>query len=99
MIIGILGILKAGGAYVPIDPEYPEDRIKFMLEDTGAALVVSSKESFAKLPVLQHIQVIEIDGDQENFTMDQSIIRGQLFNRVSLPMSSILLVLLVSQKE
>ncbi|MBR6837258.1 MAG: amino acid adenylation domain-containing protein, partial [Oscillospiraceae bacterium] len=33
MICGIYGIIKAGGAYVPIDPTYPEDRIKFMLED------------------------------------------------------------------
>ncbi|HEU4965344.1 MAG TPA: amino acid adenylation domain-containing protein, partial [Bacilli bacterium] len=32
-IIGICGILKAGGAYVPIDPTYPEDRIRFILED------------------------------------------------------------------
>ncbi|EPR11937.1 hybrid non-ribosomal peptide synthetase/type I polyketide synthase [Ruminiclostridium papyrosolvens] len=33
MIIGILGIIKAGGAYVPMDPGYPEERIRYMLED------------------------------------------------------------------
>ncbi|WP_343745931.1 non-ribosomal peptide synthase/polyketide synthase [Chitinophaga sp.] len=42
MIIGILGILKAGGAYVPIDPDYPEERIRFMLEDTAATVIVTS---------------------------------------------------------
>ena len=36
MIVGILGILKAGGAYVPIDPGYPEERIRYMVEDAGA---------------------------------------------------------------
>ena len=36
MIIGILGILKAGGAYVPIDPEYPEERIKYSWRYTGS---------------------------------------------------------------
>ena len=33
MVVGILAILKAGGAYVPIDPKYPEDVIRYMLED------------------------------------------------------------------
>ena len=40
MIIGIMGIMKSGGAYLPIDPEYPEERIKFMLEDSGAEILL-----------------------------------------------------------
>ncbi|NEW06399.1 amino acid adenylation domain-containing protein [Paenibacillus sp. SYP-B3998] len=40
MIIGIIAIMKAGGAYVPIDPEYPEDRIHYMLEDSGAPVLL-----------------------------------------------------------
>ena len=35
MIIGILGILKSGGAYLPIDPDYPQERIDYMLKDSG----------------------------------------------------------------
>ncbi|SHK10285.1 non-ribosomal peptide synthetase [Paramaledivibacter caminithermalis] len=41
MIIGILGILKAGGAYLPIDPSYPLDRIKYMLENSKANLLLT----------------------------------------------------------
>ena len=40
MIIGILAVLKAGGAYVPIDPEYPEERIRYMLEDAGSEVLL-----------------------------------------------------------
>lgn len=43
MIIGIIGILKAGGAYLPIDPEYPKDRIKYMLNDSKAAILLTQK--------------------------------------------------------
>ncbi|WP_270169864.1 amino acid adenylation domain-containing protein [Paenibacillus sp. SYP-B4298] len=41
MIVGLLAILKAGGAYMPIDPGYPEARIHYMLEDSGAKLLLT----------------------------------------------------------
>ena len=44
MIIGILGILKSGGAYLPIDPQYPRDRIDYMLKDSGAKLLVTTND-------------------------------------------------------
>ncbi|MFS0553782.1 amino acid adenylation domain-containing protein [Brevibacillus sp. 179-C9.3 HS] len=49
MVIGILAILKAGGAYVPIDPEYPNDRIAYMLEDCEARLVLTQEQLGTKI--------------------------------------------------
>ena len=61
MIIGILGILKAGGAYVPIDSDYPLERINFMLKDTGATVVISSKESSMKMQSRPDLHIIKLD--------------------------------------
>jgi amino acid adenylation domain-containing protein len=44
MVIGLLGILKAGGAYVPFDPEYPQDRLVYMIQDSGVALVLTQRD-------------------------------------------------------
>ena len=42
-IISILAILKAGATYIPIDPSYPEDRIKYILEEASVSLVISER--------------------------------------------------------
>ncbi len=41
MVIALIGILKAGAAYLPLDPEYPTERLAFMMADTGASLLVT----------------------------------------------------------
>lgn len=50
MIIGILGILKAGGAYIPLDPEYPPQRLAYMVEDSGALVLLTTKKMISRLP-------------------------------------------------
>jgi amino acid adenylation domain-containing protein len=40
MIVALLGVMKSGGAYLPLDPSYPADRLAFMREDAGVALVI-----------------------------------------------------------
>ncbi|HFQ94937.1 MAG TPA: non-ribosomal peptide synthetase, partial [Anaerolineae bacterium] len=44
-LIALLGVLKAGGAYLPIDPGYPPERMRYMIEDSGARLVISNQLS------------------------------------------------------
>jgi len=50
MIVAMLGILKAGGAYVPLDPMYPQQRLRFMLEDAGLALLLTNQDLVDHLP-------------------------------------------------
>ncbi|MGO4294382.1 amino acid adenylation domain-containing protein, partial [Chitinophaga sp. RAB17] len=66
MITGILGILKAGGAYVPIDPDYPAERIRYMLTDTGASIVLTTMASALRLQLADNIRVITLDGDNSS---------------------------------
>lgn len=49
MIIGILGIMKAGAAYLPIDSSYPIERINYMLQDSGAVMVLTNVEITDKI--------------------------------------------------
>ncbi|MBD2309010.1 amino acid adenylation domain-containing protein [Chroococcidiopsis sp. FACHB-1243] len=54
-VIAILAILKAGGAYLPLDPNYPLDRLKFMLADSQASIVISDTSLMNRLGQIKAI--------------------------------------------
>ncbi|WP_319924892.1 non-ribosomal peptide synthetase, partial [Xenorhabdus littoralis] len=76
MVISILAVLKAGGAYVPILPEYPPERVNFILQDIQALCVISQQrhlttlasytQAFAELPTL-------IAADDQTITASQPV--------------------------
>ncbi len=49
LIVGLMGILKAGAAYVPIDPNYPDTRIRFTLDDAGIDYIVTDADTTERL--------------------------------------------------
>jgi amino acid adenylation domain-containing protein len=62
MMIGVLAVLKTGAAYVPVDPEYPAERIAFMLGDTQAATILTSQNYLQKLQkIAEKVELIAID--------------------------------------
>ena len=65
LIAGFLGTWKAGAAFVPIDPAYPDDRIKFILNDTGAKVVLANKRNSSRMKSLSEnvIGILELDSD------------------------------------
>ena len=68
MIIGLLAILKAGGAYVPLDPAYPEDRLRYMIEDSGIGVLLTQGSQLNALPISAEIQVLLLDGDAAGYS-------------------------------
>ncbi|MEL7504495.1 MAG: amino acid adenylation domain-containing protein [Cyanobacteria bacterium J06554_6] len=50
LIIGVLGIIKTGAAYLPLDSTYPQDRLRFMVEDAQSQIVLTQSHLVSKLP-------------------------------------------------
>jgi len=68
MVVGILAILKAGGAYVPLDPEYPEARLKYMLDDAKLSTVLTQR----------HLREITPVTDQQALCLDDEKLQQRL---------------------
>lgn len=75
MIIGMLGVLKAGCAYLPIDIEYPKERIAFMLEDSGASVILTNTATALSFKNYSEniINVDEIKNDHNLKTLELPI--------------------------
>jgi amino acid adenylation domain-containing protein len=64
LLVAMLGILKAGAAYLPLDPGYPRERLSWMLEDSGAPLLLTQESLAPRMPPSQ-AQVVRLDAQWE----------------------------------
>ncbi|HVR95588.1 MAG TPA: amino acid adenylation domain-containing protein, partial [Thermoanaerobaculia bacterium] len=64
LLVALLAVLKTGAAYVPLDPGYPDERLAFLLEDTGAAVVLVHGRTRERLAALG-VRLVCLDADRE----------------------------------
>jgi amino acid adenylation domain-containing protein len=67
VIVAILAVLKAGSAYVPLDPEYPVERLRYVLEDSGARVLLTQETLLAKLSDVA-AEIVCLDGGDARIT-------------------------------
>jgi amino acid adenylation domain-containing protein len=67
MVIAMLGILKAGGAYLPLDPQYPTERLAFMIEDASMRVLLTQDSLLGHLPP-HEAKVLRMDSDRALFS-------------------------------
>ena len=71
LVVSLLGVLKAGSAYVPLDPTYPRERLRLMLEDAGVEILLTQQSLRADLP-RHDARVIFVDADWEHIAAESS---------------------------
>jgi amino acid adenylation domain-containing protein len=62
MIVALLAVLKAGGVYVPLDPSFPQDRLAYMVSDSGMTVLVTHRGLDEKLPT-RPSSIVHLDTD------------------------------------
>ena len=72
MLVALLGVLKAGGAYVPFDPNFPKDRMAFMLEDTQVPVVLIQEQLLGVLPP-HKARVVCLDGTDPKLALPKNL--------------------------
>src|SRR2546430_6393337 len=65
LVAAVLAVEKAGGAYVPLEPSYPVQRLGWMLEQSGAAVLVSSRGQYGRLPIPVWMSVVLIEEEED----------------------------------
>ncbi|MEI2579470.1 non-ribosomal peptide synthase/polyketide synthase [Scytonema sp. PRP1] len=77
IIVTLLAVLKAGGGYVPLDPDYPQQRLADISQDSQVAILITQQKLLDSLPV-QRVKVIVLDAESEtlNSQSQENLVSG-----------------------
>ena len=78
MVVGVLGILKAGGAYLPLDPDYPEERLAYMVADAEPRLLLTQAHLVPLLPERVNLFCLDKDWEEVAGTSTRNPVNGTL---------------------
>ncbi|KAK9718486.1 hypothetical protein K7432_005451 [Basidiobolus ranarum] len=68
MIITIMAVLKAGASYVPLDPEFPKERVSFIVEDTNAKIIITTTDLEIVFNQCSAVQLLSLDREDVEFS-------------------------------
>ncbi|WP_434954041.1 AMP-binding protein, partial [Paenibacillus polymyxa] len=88
MLVGVLAVWKAGGAYVPLDADYPSERIHFMLEDSGATVLLTQTGLQERAQAWLNLDGEQTEGELETAAGAETMERDSLSEGVSLKLDS-----------
>ncbi len=78
MVVAMLAVLKAGGAYLPLDPAYPAERLRFMLRDAAAPVLLTHRGLGADLPAAS-LRRLDLDDEEQQLTggVPRTVVRAE----------------------
>jgi amino acid adenylation domain-containing protein len=78
LVVALLGVQKSGGTYVPLDPDFPTERLEYMLTDSGARVLITDGEATAALHVASDVRIIDlgIEADRLSCLSDTNLTEG-----------------------
>jgi amino acid adenylation domain-containing protein len=74
LVVALLAVLKAGAAYVPLDPAYPRERLRFMIEDAGVELVLTQESLQGRLVEQRGLRIVQLDREWEQIASESSAV-------------------------
>ncbi|HEX6244995.1 MAG TPA: AMP-binding protein, partial [Polyangiales bacterium] len=72
IVVGLFGILKAGGAWVPVDPMLPRERLAFMLEDSGASVLLTQSVLLEHFPEAHRARAFCLDSEKDALSREST---------------------------
>jgi amino acid adenylation domain-containing protein len=75
-LIAVVAVFKAGGAYLPLDPAHPAERLAFMMEDAGIAVLLVEEHLLSIAP--EGTSVIVLGGDEEGEAFESTVLPDNL---------------------